>query len=378
MSSNGITWVGLDAHKKSINVAMLVPGRAEPLCWPEANEETAVRRLARRLNREAPGEVRCCYEAGPLGDALQRELGAQGVICEVVAPSLIPIKPGERIKTDARDARKLAELLRAGLLTEVQAPNEADEALRDLCRGRDSVPQDLMRARQRMSKFLLRRGYRYHDTPRHWGVRHMAWLRPLRFEHAASQAIFDHYLLTIDHLGERLRQVDAHLGVFGAEEPYRQPVAWLRGFRGIDTVTAVSLVAELHDFRRFRSARALMAYLGLVPSERSSGEQRRQGGITRTGNLHVRRLLVEAAWHHRHRPVLSQPLRKRCEGQPAPIIAVADRAQERLHARFMRMTRRGIHYNKTVVAMARELVGYLWATLTPREAEVATSVETPR
>jgi transposase len=369
VSSNGITWVGLDAHKKWINVVMLVPGREEPVSWQESNEETTVRRLARRLNREAPGEVRSCYEAGPLGYVLQRELEAQGVVCEVVAPSLIPIKPGERIKTDWRDARKLAELLRAGLLTEVRPPNEADEALRDLCRGRDSVRQDLMRARHRMSKFLLRRGYRYHDTQRHWGVRHMAWLRPLRFERAAAQATFDHYLLTIDHLEERLRQVDAHLGVFGAEEPYRRPVAWLRCFRGIDTVTSVSLVAELHDFRRFRSARALMAYLGLVPSERSSGEQRRQGGITRAGNLHVRRLLVEAAWHHRHRPVLSQPLRKRREGQPADIIAIADRAQERLHARFMRMTRRGIHYNKTVVAMARELVGYLWVTLYPRDAE---------
>jgi len=371
VSANGITWVGLDAHKKSINVAVLLPGRAEPLCWQEANEETAVRRLARRLIREAPGEVRGCYEAGPLGYALQRELGAQGVVCEVVAPSLIPIRPGERIKTDWRDARKLAELLRAGLLTEVQPPNEADEALRDLCRGRDSVRQDLMRARHRLSKFLLRRGHRYHDTQRHWGVRHMKWLRLLRFEHAAAQAIFDHYLLAIDHLDERLRQVDVHLGAFGAEEPYRQSVAWLRCFRGIDTVTAVSLVAELHDFRRFRSARALMAYLGLVPSEHSSGEQRHQGSITRAGNRHVRRLLVEAAWHHRHRPVPSQPLRKRREGQPADVIAIADRAQERLHARFMRMTHRGIHYNKTVVAMARELVGYLWATLTPREAESA-------
>ena len=287
MSSKGITWVGLDAHKKSIQVAMLVPGREEPLRWQEANEESAVRRLARRLNRESPGEVRACYEAGPLGYALQRELESQGVICEVVASSLIPIKPGERIKTDWRDARKLAELLRAGLLTAVQAPNEADEALRDLCRGRDSVRQDLMRARHRMSKFLLRRGYRYHDTPGHWGVRHLMWLRSLRFEHAAAQASFDHYLLTIDHLEERRRQMDAHLGTFGDQEPYRQPVAWLRCFRGIDTVTAVSLGAELHDFRRFRSARALMAYLGLVPSERSSGEPSVQGNIkeSRDGGL---------------------------------------------------------------------------------------------
>jgi transposase len=370
VSPNAITWVGMDAHKQWIHVAMLAPGREEPICWQEANEANTVRRLARRITREAPGEVRACYEAGPLGYTLQRELAAQGVICEVVAPSLIPVKPGERIKTDRRDARKLAQLLRAGLLTEVHAPQEADEALRDLCRGRDTVRQDLMRARHRMSKFLLRRGQRYHATQRHWGVRHMAWLRPLHFEHAAAQAIFDHYLLTIDHLDERLRRLDAQLEHFGDQEPYRQPVAWLRCFRGIDTMTAVSLLAELHDFRRFQSPRALMAYLGLVPSERSSGQQRRQGGITRSGNSHVRRLLVEAAWHHRHRPVVSQPLRRRREGQPAHIIAIADRAQERLHARFVRMTRRGIHYNKVVVAMARELVGFLWFTLYPRDAEV--------
>jgi transposase len=368
VETNGITWVGLDAHQKWIQVAMLVPGRAEPITWQEPNEEAVVRRLARRLSREAPGEVRSCYEAGPLGYALQRELEAQGVVCEVVAPSLIPTKPGERIKTDWRDAVKLAELLRAGLLTEVQAPNEADEALRDLCRGRDTVRQDLMRARHRMSKLLLRRGYRYHQTQRHWGVRHMQWLRPLTFPHPAAQTTFDHYLLTIDHLDERLRRLDAELERFGGEEPYREPVAWLRCFRGIDTVTAVSLVAELHDFRRFRSPRALMAYLGLVPSERSSGEQRRQGSITRAGNGHVRRLLVEAAWHHRHRPVLSQPLRRRREGQPVHVIAIADRAEERLHARFVRMTHRGIPYNKVVVAMARELVGYLWATLYPKAA----------
>jgi transposase len=365
--------VGLDAHKKWIHVAALIPGRDEPLTWREPNEEAAVRRLARRLTREAPGEVRSCYEAGPLGYALQRELGAQGVVCEVIAPSLIPVKPGDHIKTDWRDALKLAEMLRAGLLTEVQAPNESDEALRDLCRGRDSVRQDLMRARHRMSKLLLRRGLRYHQTLRHWGTRHMKWLRPLTFEHAAAQVTFDHYLLTIEHLDERLRRLDGELERFGGQGPYQRPVAWLRCFRGIDTVTAVSLVAELHDFRRFRSARSLMAYLGLVPSEHSSGEQRRQGGITRAGNLHVRRLLVEAAWHHRHRPVPSQPLRRRRDGQPAHVIAIADRAQERLHARFVRMTHRGIPYNKVVVAMARELVGYLWATLYSAVTEASTS-----
>lgn len=370
MSPNTITWVGMDAHKNSIAVSALFPDRNEPVEWQESTTPDAIRRLGRRLRREAPGEVRCCYEAGPTGYALQRLLHAEGVICEVIAPSLTPVRTGSRIKTDRRDARKLAELLRAGLLTEVHAPSESDEALRDLCRCRDDVRVDLLRARHRLSKFLLRRHIIYRQSKHHWGTRHVAWLEQLRFDDLVSQTTFDSYFLAVQQLEERLRQLDENLARFAAEEPYREPVAWLRCFKGIDTVTAVCLIAELHDFRRFRSARALMSYVGLVPSESSSGERERRGSITKTGNRHVRRLLVEAAWHHRHRPALSAPLRRRREGQPARVLAIADRAQERLCARYRRMTMRGINHPKTIVAMARELTGYLWAVLHP-EARTA-------
>jgi transposase len=271
----------MDAHKDSIKVAAFFPERPEPVEWTEATTVEAIRRLARKLQREAPGEVHCCYEAGPTGYALQRQLRAAGITCTVIAPSLTPVKPGVRIKTDRRDARKLAELFRAGLLTEVHPPSETDEALRDLCRCRDDVRVDLLRARHRLSKFLLRRHCIYRLTKHHWGSRHIAWLEQLRFDDAMSQATFDSYLLAVQQLEERQRQLDTQLAEFGGQEPYREPVAWLRCFRGIDTVTAVCLVAELHDFRRFRSPRQLMAYVGLVPSECSSGERERRGAIKR-------------------------------------------------------------------------------------------------
>jgi len=371
VSTDSITYVGLDVHKRTIAVSMLLPGRADPIEWQEVHDLTAARRLARRLLREAAGEVVCCYEAGPTGYVLMRRLRAEKVMCLVVAPSLIPVKPGSHIKTDRRDARKLAGLLRAGLLTEVHPPSEEQEALRDLCRCREDVRDDLMRARHRMSKFLLRRHCIYTQTKHHWGTRHMAWLKQLRFEDPASQAVFDSYLLAIGQLDERMLQLEHQLGDFGSQEPYRQPVAWLRCFRGIDTVTAVSIVAELHDFRRFRSARGLMSYLGLVPRECSSGEREKRGAITKAGNGHLRRLLVEAAWHHRHRPAISIPLRQRRLDQPARVIAIADRAQERLWRRCCRMTFKGKPTQKVVVAMARELVGYIWSVLRPEVEQVA-------
>lgn len=368
MSPNSITWVGMDAHKNSIKVAVFSPDQAEPVEWTEDTTVEAVRRLARRLQRMAPSEVHCCYEAGPTGYALQRQLRTAGLSCTVIAPSLTPVKPGVRIKTDKRDARKLAELFRAGLLTEVHPPSESDEALRDLCRCRDDVRVDLLRARHRLSKFLLRRHCVYRQTKHHWGTRHMKWLEELRFDDAVSQATFDSYCLAVNQLAERQRQLDQQLEKFGGAEPYREPVAWLRCFKGIDTVTAVCLVAELHDFRRFHSPRQLMAYVGLVPSESSSGERERRGAITKSGNRHVRRLLVEAAWHHRHRPALSAPLRARREGQPARVLAIADRAQERLCARYRRMSEHGKIHPKTIVALARELTGYIWAVLHPAAA----------
>jgi transposase len=305
----------------------------------------------------------CVYEAGPCGYELQRRLESEGLSTQVIAPTLIPRKPGERIKTDRRDARKLAEFSRAGTLTEVRPPSEREEAVRDLCRCREAAVRDLTRARHRLSKLLLRRGLVYR-AGRNWTQAHRRWLRSLSFEHHSLEVVFADYLLAIEHLEERRLALEQQLEAVSQQDPYREPVGWLRCFRGIDTVSALTVVAELHDFRRFDSPRRLMAYLGLVPGESSSGEQTRRGGITKTGNRHVRRVLVEAAWHYRHRPAVGKALRHRREGQPSAVIAVADRAQQRLNRRFYRLVlSRGKPPQKAVVALARELAGFLWVVL---------------
>jgi len=358
----GTTYVGLDTHKESIFVAMLLPGE-KPVEWQLRNEPAAVRRLVRTLQRDAPGPIACCYEAGPCGYTLQRQLRGAGLGCLVVAPSLIPVKPGERIKTDRRDAKKLAELLRAGLLTAVHPPTEEDEAVRDLCRCREDAKEDRERTRHRLAKLLLRRGVVY-SAGRQWTRAHYTWLRQVHFERAADRTVFDDYLQAVEQVEERLRALDAQLVVAAQLERYRAPVGWLRCFRGIDTVTALTLVAELHGFERFRSARELMAYLGLVPSEHSSAEHHRRGRITKAGNHHVRRLLVEAAWHYRHRPGVGAALRKRRVDQPARIIALADKAQQRLHRRYWTLLGASRKPpNQAVIAVARELAGFVWAAL---------------
>ncbi|HUM16716.1 MAG TPA: IS110 family transposase, partial [Candidatus Nitrosotalea sp.] len=357
-----ITFVGLDVHKEAINVAMLQPGETRPVEWQASNDPAAVRRLVRKLQRSAVGELRLCYEAGPCGYAVQRTIRALGVSCVVVAPSLIPRKPGERVKTDRRDARKLAELLRAGLLSEVHPPTEADEAVRDLCRAREDAHGDLVRGRHRVSKLLLRHGWTWTGGKKMWGQGHRLWLRSLRFEHKEDQWVLEDYLLALEHLEERLRALDAQLEQTSLDPRYTSVVAALRCFRGIDTLTAICLVAELHDFMRFDSARGLMAYLGLVPSEHSSGAKQHRGEITKAGNRHARRLLIEASWHYRHHPS-TLSLRKRREGQPARVIAIADRAMLRLHRRFNRMLERGKPRPKIVVAVARELTGFIWAAM---------------
>jgi len=359
------TFVGMDVHKRDIAVAMLVEGQPGPVEWRVANEPTAVKRLARKLQHEGGGTVRCVYEAGPCGYALQRQLEGQRLACDVVAPSMIPIRPGEKIKTDRRDARKLAELARAGLLTVVRPPSEDEEAVRDLCRGRDDARLDLVRSRHRLGKFLLRRGRVFGTGSRAWSQAHRWWLGTQTFERTAERVMFEDYLLAVEQTEVRKRSLEQHLEDLAREPLYAERAGWLRCFRGIDTVTAITLIAELHDFRRFRSPSQLMAYLGLVPSEYSSGPHQQRGGITHTGNRHVRRLLIEAAWHYRHKPRVGEKLAARRHGQPPAIIALADRAQLRLCRRHRRMARQGKHPNKIVVAIARELVGYLWATLTP-------------
>jgi len=360
---NVTTYVGIDAHKKDLFVAMLVGTEKTSVTWQLPNEAKAVHRLVRKLEREAPGPIRVFYEAGPCGYALQRQVTTSRVSCDVVAPALIPRKPGERVKTNRRDARKLVELGRAGLLTAVQPPTREDEAVRDLARARDDAREDLQRCRHRLGKLLLRRGL--HFSGRNWTRAHRQWIDGLEWAHAAERAVVDDYLLAIDHTEARLQELDKRLAEIAETEPYRNPVGWLRCFRGIDTLTAMLILAELHDFRRFASAPALMAYLGLVPGEDSSGEKHRRGRITRTGNALVRRLLVETAWHYQHRPSVGVVLTRRRKGQPARVIAIADKAQQRLCRRFRNLAAEHKPAPKIAVAIARELAGFLWAALQP-------------
>jgi transposase len=359
------TYVGLDAHKKNLVVAMLIGRAATPVTWDVANEPRAVARLVRKLERAAPGPIHVFYEAGPCGYALQRQITTARVTCDVIAPALIPRKPGERVKTDRRDARQLAELGRAGLLTVVHPPTPAEEAVRDLARARDDAREDAQRCRHRLGKLLLRRGLHY--AGRAWTQAHRRWVDSLTWPHAAERAVVEDYQLAIDQTTARLRELDARLAALAAEAPYREPVGWLRCFRGIDTLTAMLILAELHDVRRFGSARALMAFLGLVPGEHSSGEHQRRGRITKMGNALVRRLLVEASWHYQHRPGVGRALQARRTGQPARVIAIADKAQQRLSRRFRRMLADHKPAPKVAVAVARELAGFLWAALQPAE-----------
>ena len=357
------TYVGIDAHKKDLFIAVLRGEEKAPVTWQVANEPQAVRRLVRKLERDGRGPVRVFYEAGPCGYALQRQLTTARVSCDVVAPALIPRKPGDRVKTNRRDARKLVELGRAGLLTTVQPPTPDDEAVRDLARARDDAREDLQRCRHRLSKLLLRRGLHYAE--RNWTRAYRQWINGLDWPHAAERAVVEDYLLAIDHTEARVLALDARLAEIAATAPYREAVGWLRCFRGIDTLTAMLILAEIHDFRRFASAPAFMAYLGLVPGEDSSGEKHRRGRITRTGNALVRRLLVETAWHYQHRPSVGVALKRRRTGQPARVIAIADKAQHRLCRRFRKLAAEHKPPAKIAVAIARELAGFVWAVLQP-------------
>lgn len=365
MSMNeNITFVGLDAHAKDINIAVILPGSGEIAeQWQIAHEARSLRRLAKKLLEMAPGEVHVVYEAGPCGYALQRSLEGLGLHCDIVAPSLIPVKPGERIKTDRRDARKLASLYRGGLLTVVHPPTEKEEALRDLMRAREDAQKDLLSAKHRLLKMLLRYGLQFTQT-KNWSCKHRRWLKQLRFDDAHAQFVFDNYLLSVERIEERLAMLDDYIGEAAQEQAYAEKVRWLCCLRGVGTVTAMTILAELHDFRRFNHPRDLMAYLGLTPSEHSSGNRVKRGGITKTGNTHARRILVEAAWHYRHRPAVTPVLRKRRAGQPLRVIAIADKAQQRLHKRYyvLKEKHRKPH-NVVIVAIARELSGFIWAIL---------------
>lgn len=356
-----ITYVGIDAHARELQVAVLVGAESTPTVWKALNEPRAIDRLRQRLERDARGPIECCYEAGPTGYALQRRLASARIHCRVIAPSLIPEKPGDRIKTDRRDACKLAQLLRADLLTEIQPPSEAAEAVRDLIRARDDARVDLMRSRHRLSKLLLRRGHVYPRAP--WTGAHRTWMKQLAWPHPAERHVIRDYELAITHLEARLAELVHAIEDIAVAPPYHRAVAALRCFRGIDTVTAMTLLAELYDMRRFPHPRALMAFVGLVPSERSTGERHKRGGLTRAGNTVVRRMLIQAAWQYHHHPRLGRALRLRRAQQPVAVLAVAIKAEQRLCHRYRQLCARQKAKPLVIAAVARELVGFVWAVL---------------
>ena len=362
-----VRFVGLDVHKDSIAIAVADPGRGEPAKLATIPHD--VPKLLKKLR--SLGTVKCCYEAGPTGFALQRALQAAGISCEVIAPSLVPARAGERVKTDRRDAVRLARFLRSGDLTSVHVPDSGTEAMRDLERAREAAVRAERNARHHLSKFLLRHG-RHYPGKRNWTKDHLQWIRTQRFDHAAQRRVHEDYLATVLAAGDRIRRLTESITELIESWELYPVVKALQTMRGISTLSAVVLAAEIGDFRRFATAPEFMSYVGLVPSESSSGNGRRQGSITKCGNSHVRRILVEAAWAYRYRPGRGPTLIRRSRGAPAHALRIAWKAQERLCARYRRFLSRGKEKNKTVVAIARELAAFVWDIA--REQQHALSV----
>lgn len=358
--SQTMTWVGLDVHARSTHAAAIDtmtgelrrarfgPGVEAPLAWLG----------------ELPGPVRACYEAGPTGFGLYRAAVAAGVAMQVIAPGKTPRGPSDRVKTDRKDAELLARLLLAGSLTRVVVPPPEVEAARELTRAHDACRRDLMTARHRVSKMLLRHG-RVYPKSSTWTLEHRRWLARQQFDEQASELVFADLLAAVDGLSARKAAIALRLSELAKDERWWPTVARLRAFRGIDTLTAFSLHLELGaDWKRFERAPALASWLGLTPSLSQSGESSRQGGITKTGSMLARRLLVESAWHYGREPRLGATLANRQLGQPDHVLAISNRAQQRLHRVNKRMRARGKPHNVTVVACARELSCFLWAAAT--------------
>ena len=337
----------------------IVPNRLEP-----------IRKLVKKLG--APQNIRACYEAGPTGYVLYWQLAALGVKCDVIAPSLVPTKAGDRVKTDRRDAEKLARSHRSGDLTAVWVPDAEHEALRDLVRAREDAKQDQLRARQRLGKFLLRHGKRPDGSMKAWTAKYMDWLkRQVHFEIAALEATFLDYVQQVRHQAERITELEKAMdaAITAAPAQIRAVVEALQALRGVAKLTAVTIVAEVGSFSRFENAPALMGYSGMVSSEFTTGKQVRRGKITKTGNAHLRRVVGEAAWAYQRRPWVGGFLKKRQQGLEQEVKDIAWKAQTRLHSRYTKLTARGKNKNQTVTAVGRELLGFIWAIAVRTEAK---------
>jgi transposase len=355
-----VTYVGLDVHARSTHAAAIDvstgellrarfgPGVEEPVAWLAG----------------LPGPVRACYEAGPTGFGLYRAASAAGVAVEVIAPGKTPRGPSDRVKTDRKDAELLARLLLAGSLSTVVVPPAEVEAARELMRSHDACRRDLMTARHRVSKMLLRHGRVYPESST-WTTRHRHWLARQQFQETASELVFADLLASVDGLTARKTAIAERLSRLAEDEAWWPTVARLRCFRGVDTLTAFALHLELGgDWQRFARANALSAWLGLIPSMHQSGESSHQGSITKTGSGFARRLLIESAWHYGREPRIGVTLKNRQQGQPEHVLQIANRAQHRLHRVYHRMRGRGKPHNVIVVACARELACFLWAAAT--------------
>ncbi|HTP26160.1 MAG TPA: IS110 family transposase [Anaeromyxobacteraceae bacterium] len=374
-----VRFVGLDVHAGTIAVAVAEPSGEVRSLGVIPNRPEAVRRLVKKLG---PVErLRVCYEAGPTGYVLYWQLTEMGVKCEVVAPTLVPVKVGDKVKTDRRDAAKLARCYRAGDLTPVWVPDVAHEALRDLVRARLAAKRDQLRHRHRLQKFLLRHGRRPPEKVRTWTEAHLKWVRDgVRFDQPAQEATLNDYLNEVERARERIQRLEHAIddSIGRMPEQMRAVVNALQALRGVAKVSAVTVVAELGQVSRFEKPKQLMGYAGIVSREDSSGVRERRGAITKTGNAHLRRIVVEAAWSYRHRPAKGPQLRKRQEGQSEEVKAIAWKAQHRLHARYWKLAAKGKPKQKVVTAVARELLGFIWAIATEVESKTNTTTNKGR
>ncbi len=360
VSSMASTYVGLDVSSQSISIALLRSDALEVEEQRIANSPEAVRKLVARWGD--PARIRACYEAGPTGYELQRQLAWLGVDCAVIAPTLTPRRPGEHVKTDRRDARMLCRLHRAGELTSIHIPTPEDEAVRDLVRLREDLCGDLRRARHRLSKFLLRHGRRFAAGER-WTQRQLVWVRSQRFDLPELERCLREHLTAIDVRIAQRDQLERDILAIAQRPAYAAAGRRLCAFRGVGPLTALTLLVEVGDFRRFGQAMEFMGFSGLVPSEHSSGESRRLGSITKAGNAHLRRVLVEAAWAYRAPPARTKERLRRLDGQPPEVAALAISSEERLHRRFWRIVQRGKQTQVAAVAVARELAGVIWSAM---------------
>ena len=357
-----IKFVGLDVHAETISVAVAEQGGEIRSLGVIPNREESIRKLVKKLGPVE--DLRFCYEAGPTGYVLYWQLTRMGAQCEVVAPTLVPVKAGDRVKTDRRDALKLARNYRSGELTPVWVPDAAHEALRDSVRAREAAQQDELRARHRLSKFLLRHGRRPPMGVKAWSMKYLEWLkREVHFEQLAQEATLLDYLHEVEHGAARIARLDGAIteAVKSAPPQMGAVIEALQALRGIALVSAVTVVAELGELSRFTRATQLMAYGGIVPSEDSRGERSQRGNITKTGNAHLRRVVVEAAWAYRHRPSVGTKLRKRQEKVSEEVKEISWKAQHRLHGRYRKLLGKGKNKGVVMTAVGRELLGFIWA-----------------